>query len=56
MSNNYICLWCGRLFTIQRAENSSAEEKQKCPYCGGDNIVKHNPSDLLSMLMGGGGG
>lgn len=50
-----MCLLCGRAFQIV-LEPEADISKQKCPICGGGNVVKHNPSSFLNSLFGSGGG
>jgi rRNA maturation endonuclease Nob1 len=50
-----LCLGCGRHFELCLAEGEDPTE-EKCPLCGGGNVVKHNPTGFFNSLFGGPGG
>ena len=55
MKHSCMCLQCGRGFDLV-LDASDDINKQNCPICGGNNIVKHEPQSFFEMLFGGAGG
>ncbi len=55
MKKTCLCLKCGQYFDLALPEGADLSE-QKCPQCGGENIVEHNPMDFLRQLFAGSGG
>jgi DNA-directed RNA polymerase subunit RPC12/RpoP len=46
-----LCLQCGKDFELALPEGSEPTE-QKCPFCGGNNVIEHNPQDFFRLLFG----
>ncbi|MEJ2254577.1 MAG: hypothetical protein P8Y75_09480 [Nitrospirota bacterium] len=46
-----LCLQCGNDFELALPEGSEPTE-QKCPFCGGNNVIEHNPQDFFRLLFG----
>lgn len=48
-----LCLQCGRVFVL--ALEAGAEiNNQKCPICGGKNLIEHDPRRFFDFFAGGG--
>ena len=50
-----LCLQCGRPFTIALRDGEEVND-QKCPICGGHNVIEHNSKNFFDSLFGFTGG
>lgn len=50
---DYLCLDCGRQFVFKTSALTKTESK--CPYCGGERLMKISPSSWFGFFGGGGG-
>ena len=50
-----LCLKCGRAFTMA-LDDATEVNDQKCPVCGGNNVIEHNSQNFFESLFGFTGG
>lgn len=50
-----LCLKCGRAFTMALRDEDEVND-QKCPICGGQNVIEHNSQNFFNSLFGFTGG
>ena len=54
-NHSCLCLQCGRGFTMALEESANINE-QKCPVCGGNNVIEQNTQNFFQGLFGFTGG
>ena len=55
IKHSCMCMSCGRALTLVLGMDEDVND-QKCPICGGGNVVKYEPQSFFGNIFGASGG